>query len=218
MLEAYKRPDLGDPDASDDPDAVKDEKTRQVKLLAGNGIDIVFEQEGIDTRDDGVTIPLSLAASVAQAESRSISENLKWVHRERTIRGIFKANRGAYFGFNTDDGNFTPDENAKYVKMMYELYAEGWKPTRIANELNRLGVKTVTGKAFARDSVSRVLTNEVYVGDIHIGKTKSRDIITGELDEIQVENYIKDHHEGIVNRELWEKVQERKAEFRRRHR
>lgn len=83
---------------------------------------VIFEQEGIDTRNPGIFFQPSLAASVAQCESETISENMKWVYNNRVEQGIFIAPKRKYFGYNTDDGNFTPDENAKYVRMIFERF------------------------------------------------------------------------------------------------
>ena len=92
---------------------------RAIKRLTGNHVHIVFEQEGIDTRQPGVIFNLNVAAAIAQAESESISENLKWIYRRRAEQGIFMAQRGKYFGYNTDDGSFHLDENADHVRDIF---------------------------------------------------------------------------------------------------
>ena len=65
------------------------------------------------------------------------------------------------------------------------------------------------GEPFSEKIVSGILKNEVYVGDVLIGKTPSRDVISKKIDEDHVSRYVENHHEGIVSRELWEKVKER---------
>ena len=55
-----------------------------------------------------------------------------------------------------------------------------------------------------------ILKNEIYVGDKEFGKNQSKDIITGEVDENVVKRYVRDHHEGLVDRETWNAVQRRR--------
>ena len=98
---------------------------KKVALFAtSGGSGIIFEQEGIDTRQPGHTLQLNLATAVAQTESESLSENLKWLYKKRAEKGYIKANKGMYFGYNTDDGNFKPDENAVYVRKMFREFAD----------------------------------------------------------------------------------------------
>ena len=183
------------------------ETLETVKLLTGNQVNVIFEQEGIDTRNPAALFALSLAASVAQSESETISENLKWVYRNRAEHGIFKAHKGKYFGFNTDDGNFTPDENAGIVREMFQMYAAGKELDEIVEKVNSYGVCTTMGKQFTYETVKNILKNEVYVGDVHIGKSPSRNVITKKIDETHVSRYVENHHKGIVDRKLWKAVQ-----------
>jgi len=67
---------------------------------------------------------------------------------------------------------------------------------------------SIRGKQFSDKNVSGILKNEVYVGDVHSGKTLSRDVISKKIDEDHISRYVENHHEGIVSREVWEKVKE----------
>lgn len=96
--------------------------------------------------------------------------------------------------------------------MIYEWYAEGRDAQAIADELREKGVLTTSGVPMTRSSVRRILENEVYVGDIKIGKTPSVDVITGAKDAEQYERYIENHHAGIVSRGLWNEVKRRREE------
>ena len=179
------------------------EALEDIKLLNGNHVHIVFEQDSIDTRQPGIIFRLNLMASVAQSESESISENMKWMYRNKASQGIFKPRKRQYFGFNTDDGQFIPDENAKNVKFIFESYAEGTPLSQIADALNKQGVKTRKGNPWSGSSIRSIVTNEVYVGDVRIQKRPSRNVITGKPDDIQVSRYLENHHEGIISRRLW---------------
>ena len=178
--------------------------------LTENRINIIFEQENIDTRQPGYTFQLNLATAVAQSESESISENLKWLYRKRAEKGYFKAGKGWYFGYNTDDGNFTPDENAVYVQRMFREFADGKTVVDIARGLK--GVKNNRGNLISDSQVRSILRNEIYKGDIHICKSISRNVITGEPDQEQYSRYVKGHHAAIVSEKLWNLVQKRLEE------
>ena len=140
-------------------------------------------------------------------ESESISENMKLSYRNRAAQGKFIANRGAYFGFNTDDNTFRPDGNAGYVEMIFNDYLKGMRFADIARKLNNMGVKNSRGREWKGSSVSSILKNEVYVGDVRFQKTPARDVITGEIDEIQACRYIRNHHKGIIRRSVWDRTQ-----------
>lgn len=180
---------------------------KTIRLLNDHFVHVIFEQEDVDTRTPGHLFKLNLSCAVAQAESESISENLKWLYRKRAERGIFKAVSWRYFGFNTDDGNFTPDENAKYVRQMFQEYVSGKTLREIAKGLE--GVKNNKGKQVSASQVKSILANEVYKGDLHICKSVSRNVITGEPDAEQYGKYIEGHHEAIVGADLWAKAQKR---------
>ena len=186
---------------------------KAVRRLNDNRVHIIFEQEGIDTRKPGHVFQLNLACAIAQAESESTSENLKWLYRKRAERGIFKAVRGRYFGFNTDDGNFTPDENAKYVRQIFQEFADGKSISEIARGLE--GVKNNRGNPISPSQIRSILMNEIYKGDLHICKSESKNVITGEPDKEQYGRYITGNHEAIVSEHLWARAQKRLEECRR---
>ena len=192
------------------------EGLRAVDHLTCNRVHIIFEQESIDTRVPGHKFQLNLAQAVAQTESESLSENLKWLYRKRAENGIFKPAKNRYFGYNTDDGKFTPDENAVYVRQMYREFAEGKSAAKIVKELE--GVVTNNyGNPISASQVKSILTNEIYKGDVHICKTISRNVITREPDKEQYGRYVKNHHPAIVGEHLWAQVQMRFKESAENH-
>ena len=189
-----------------------------VRTLTGNSVHIIFEQEGIDTRYPGSVGIMNISMAVAQTESEGISENLKWLYRHRAEAGIFVAHRGKYFGYNTDDGKFHPNEDAQYVSMIYNSFLAGESMTAIAEALNFLGIHNVWGNSWQRDTIRYILSNEVYVGDLRIQKNPSRNVITKMLDEVQISKYITDHHEGIIDRTVWNRAQRKLAEQKAKYR
>ena len=100
-----------------------------------------------------------------------------------------------------------PDGNAKYVRLMFERFAEGRSMGEIEKELK--GVTDNNGKPITKARISQILKNEIYAGDKEFGKVPQRNVITGKPDEVQVKKYVRGHHEPIVSRKLWETVQAR---------
>jgi len=90
--------------------------------------------------------------------------------------------------------------------MIFQMYAEG---ARLKDIVERLEGRTSRGKEWSPQTVRYMLQNEIYVGDMRFGKKVSREVITGEVDELQAEGYVRDHHIPLIDRETWERVQER---------
>ena len=178
-----------------------------IKLLTGNGVHIIFEEQGIDTRTPGVILQLNLAQSVAQSESESISENLKWTYKNKAKQGKFWAKPGVYFGYDSKGDKFTENKDAEYVRFMFKHFIEGASLKQIAEELNDMDSKTIRGNEWDSEKVRKILRNEIYVGDVIFHKTPSRNVITGEIDKDWEPKYVRDHHKGIVDRETWDRAQ-----------
>ena len=190
---------------------------KHVKLLNGNGIHVIFEEQGIDTRNTGVIFQLNLAHAVAESESESISENMKWTYRQKKTQGKFYGRKGMYYGYDTKDDEFKANADAENVRYIFESYANGLGMKEIADELNTRGIKNKKEREWTRGTVKYILKNEVYVGDVIFNKTPSRNVISGEIDKDWEARYVKDHHAGIISRELWDAVQKRMAERRKRN-
>ena len=99
---------------------------------------------------------------------------------------------------------FHINEDAVWVRFIFDRYVEGLGITEIADRLNKAGVRSQSGKAWTTTAVRSILKNEVYVGDVIFRKTPSRNVITGEIDEDWKPKYVKNHHVGIVSRETWD--------------
>ena len=152
---------------------------------------------------------MNLAAAIAQSESESNSLNHKWTYRQNAARGIHAIGSNHFLGYDGFEKTLVPNEDAVYVRKIYEDFVAGRTYSEIAQELNDMRVRTVLGNPFCVQSIKKILKNEAYKGDLRFQKTPSRDIITGEVDEVQVDQYVTDHHPPLVSRELWDKAQER---------
>ena len=190
-----------------------------VRHLKSLGIEVRFEKEHINSLSEGGELMLSLLASFAQEESRSISENVKWGVRKRFQSGEIGAANKHILGYRYDDGLrkyvIIPEE-AEAVCWMFQMYIDGVPLRGIAESMNSAGIRTTLGNDFQEASVRQLIFNEVYAGDIRRQKCYMADPITktkvkncGELPQY----YMADCHEAIIDRETYAKVQ---AEMERR--
>lgn len=183
------------------------ETIREFKLL---NIDVYFEEQRINTLSGEGELLLSILASVAQEESRSVSENLKWRIRKNFELGL--AWNTCVLGYKLNKGVFEViPEEAEIVKLIYALYQKGNGTPAIAKELNRRGLITKRGHRWSNASIRIILTNYLYTGNLllqrfykdnHINKVKTPN--NGELRKFHAE----ETHEAIIDLETFNKVQE----------
>ena len=185
--------------------------TRQLSQL---GVNIIFMNDGIDTSDKDGELRLTIMASIAQEESRKISERVKWGIRRKMESG-YVYGYSAMLGYRTEKGKLTiVPEEAEIVKRIFHSYVYEHKGCHtIANELNAAGLLSVQGKMWREDGVCRILKNDKYVGDLTQWKHYSTDFLTKQVLQNNGDNpdvpliTIPDHHEGIISREIWNLAQ-----------
>lgn len=179
--------------------------------LKFHGIEVRFERERISSTDPSTEMALNLLAACAQEESRSISERTKWSIHKLQEQGVLHIGNKA-LGYEEVDGVLTPNDEAWVVKEMFERYGSGERMGEVAETLNRRGFRRKKShKKLTRNHVSYILKNPIYVGDRHFQKQAPKNYMTHKPDWTQEYDsyYMKDLHEGIISRELWDKVQER---------
>lgn len=190
-----------------------------VRHLKDMGIEVRFEKEQINSMSGDGELMLSILASFAQEESRSISENVKWGIHKRFKNGEIGAANKHILGYQYDDGQkkyvIIPEE-AETVRWMFQMYIDGVTLREIAERMNKSGIRTTLGNDFQEASVRQLIFNEVYAGDIRRQKCYIEDPISkkkipnrGELPQY----YMTDSHEAIIDRDTYAKV---KAEMERR--
>lgn len=197
-----------------------------VRMLKDLGIGVIFEKENINTLDSKGEVLLSILSSLAQDESRSISENSTWGIRRRFEQGRVAVNHTKFLGYDKDEhGNLVINEKqAKIVRRIYTDYLNGKGPNRIARELEEEGVPNWNGKPkWYESSIRKMLSNEKYKGDALLQKTytvdflsKKRVVNKGEVPRY----YVEESHPPIIDKEIWEAVQhemERRRAFAEKH-
>ena len=192
-----------------------------VRKLKERGVEVYFEKENIFTLDSKGELLITIMSSLAQEESRSISENVTWGMRRRFAEGMVYVPYERFLGYRKGrDCQFEiiPQE-AEVVRYIYRLFMEGKSLCWIARHLTECGISTPTGRTkWGDNTVRNILRNEKYKGEALLQKrfrtdflTKKNKINEGEIPQYYVEN----SHPAIVSPALYDAVQD---EFDRRER
>ena len=196
---------------------------KYVRELKELGIGVTFEKENIDSLDSKGEVLLTILSSLAQDESRSISENSTWGIRKKFERGVIQVNTTNFMGYDKDEkGNLIINhEQAKVVRYIFDRFLEGYSPEFISKELREQAILGCTGKArWCPSAIWKMLQNEKYKGDALLQKTYTVDFLTKKRSENQGQvnqYYIEGNHEAIIDKEEWDLVQlevERRNQFR----
>lgn len=181
-----------------------------VRELKNIGVDVYFEEQNIHSISPDGELMLTFLASYAQEESLSASENQKWKIRNGFRQGEL-INMRAMFGYKIDSDGITPDsETAPIVKEVFQRVIQGESYGAIARDLNDRNILCVLGGEWDTYRISRMLTNEKYTGNALLQK-KFRN---NHLDKKLLKNegelpryYAEDTHEGIIDKDTFDKVQ-----------
>ena len=188
------------------------EAQQYVHELKAINVEVRFEKEGISSFDPSSDMIFSTMAAVAQEESRSISENIKWTYKRLAEQGIRHVGNNHMLGYDEVEGKLTPNKDAWIVKLMFEEYAAGAAPSLILQHLREKGARRMrSDREFTWSSVLAILKNEAYVGDRLLQKTAPQNYLTKEPDPTQPydSKYIYNDHEGIIAPAVWDAVQDR---------
>lgn len=184
-----------------------------IRELKDAGVEVYFEKENIWTFDGKGELLLTIMSSIAQEESRSISENCKWGKRKLLAEGHAWIPFGRFFGYDKgSNGELVVNpEQAKIVRRIYDMFLGGMLIGEIARTLTAEGIKTPGGKDKWRwGTVNSILTNEKYKGDALLQKNYTPDFLTkkqlknnGEVPQY----YVEGNHEAIIDPVMFDAVQ-----------
>lgn len=190
---------------------------KAVRELKELGIGIFFELQNINTLTEAGELMLTVISAFAQAESDNYSQLTKMGIQRKYEKGEPIQRLEGCFGYTKNaKGEYIPDPlEAKWVRKIYELIADGYTSADVKRYLNSLGVKTVQGVEYTESTVLRIIENEIYKGDFimhkHFVNADRREVRNvGQVDSW----YIEDDHPAIVSRKLWERAQEAIAKKR----
>lgn len=168
--------------------------------LRAIGVRVIFEQEQLDTADTDSGLMISIVESFAQAENESRSDNIKWGIKQRAAQGTSKLyNRKCYGYYNDEKGNLAIDKiEAENVRLIFNFYLQGKSILGIVKELERLGIKSPTGKAtWPKRTIDVMLNNEKYMGNVRLLDNGKHDLC-----------YLaEDNNPAIISKEILQAVQ-----------
>ncbi len=183
-----------------------------VRELRNIGVEVFFEKENISSLDSKVDFHLTIFSSIAQEESRNISENIRWGIRKKFKKGKLHLDTTRFLGYDKDeDGNLVINpEQAETVQYMFMLYLLGVSYNGIATRFIKEGRLNGAGKvSWNSSSIKKMLLNEKYVGDVILQKNVTVDYLTRKTIKNNGEApkyYIKDNHPAIISRKLFDAV------------
>lgn len=156
---------------------------------------------------------ITIMSSLAQEESRSISENVTWGQRKRFADGKVSIPYGRFLGYRKGE-NDRPEiveEEAAIIRLIYRLFLYGKSPLAIASYLTDEVIKTPGGKTIWRSkTVESILSNEKYKGDALLQKKFTIDFLTkkSKINEGEMPQYYMAHsYPVIIEPELFDLVQ-----------
>ena len=184
-----------------------------IRLLKKHNVECWFEKENIFTFDGKGELLISIMSSLAQEESRSISENVTWGQRRRFAEGKVSMPYSSFLGYKRGENGETVvvPEEAEIVRYIYRSFLEGQTSSRIAKALTMKGIPSPAGKEkWYSTTVESILTNEKNMGASLLQKTFTADFLTkrkqknnGEIPQY----YVNESHEAIIPPDEFEDVQ-----------
>ena len=182
------------------------EATRELKAL---GIGVVFEEQNIDTSIIAGEMLTAIFAAAAQAESESISANIRWGIQKRMKNGTFLPSHQP-FGYMLIDKVICIDvPRARFVCVIFCMYLDGHSTFRIAAYLKKLQptYPELQGYVWTAKAVARILRNEKYTGNSLWQKTYRTETLPrkecknrGEADQY----YVEDTHPAIITQNAFD--------------
>ena len=177
--------------------------------LKKHGVGVIFLNDNINTLDGDAELRLAIMSSIAQEESRKTSERVKWGQKRQMEQGVVFGR--SMLGYDVKDGKMTVNEDgAKIVRLIFHKFVDEGKGTHvIARELREEGILPCRVKEWQNTVILRVIRNEKYCGDLVQKKTFTPDFLSHEKKYNRGQEefvIIKDHHEPIISRELFDKA------------
>ena len=184
-----------------------------IQKLKDHGVECLFEKENIWTFDGKGELLITIMSSLAQEESRSISENVTWGHRKRMADGKVSVAYSSFLGYDRgeDGGLVINPQEAETVRLIYRSFMDGMTPIGICHMLEEKGILTpMKKKKWSESTVLSILMNEKYKGDALLQKTFTVDFLTKKhkVNEGEVPQfYVEGNHDAIIPPPDFERVQ-----------
>lgn len=176
-----------------------------IRKLKEKGVDVCFVKEGIDTALIATDVLIKVLSSFENTRRASVAEGTRKRIRENFEKGVVRWVN--IYGYRP--GWVIEENEARVIRFMFDSYADGVSTKEIAERLNEENVATPNGAKWNPEWISKMLQNERYVGDVALSKSRVEDYTSHKVvKNPNLVKYIKDNHEGIVDRETFDTVQE----------
>ena len=185
-----------------------------VRKLKEKGIEVYFEKENIRTLDAKGEVMITIMSSLAQEESRSISENVRWGKRRSMEEGKFSLCYKHFLGYEKGEDGLPKivECEARIIREIYQRFLDGKNASEIADYLTAKGVPTPKGRRkWCASTIMSILQNEKYKGDALLQKTYTSDFLTKKQKKNHGEvaqYYIRNSHPAIIDPDTFELVQQ----------
>ena len=183
-----------------------------VRKLKEKNVAVYFEKENLNTLDDSTEMILTILSSQAQEESRAISTNVKWGYARKFEKGESTGQRSYGFRKAPTGEMCIVEEEAAVIRNMARWFLDGDSLERIKHRLEDAGIETTTGKKiWSTGTIYNILINEKIMGDVLLQKTFTADYLTKRRVKNsgqQKQYYVKNHHEAIIPKTVYYKIQE----------
>lgn len=188
-----------------------EEMLTALRALEQMEVSVYFEEQGLDTKSMNSEMFATFPGMIAQQESVSISQNMRWSYKKRMESGEFNCCAPAY-GFDLINGKLVINETeAAVIRRIFDLYLQGIGMQTIANILNNEGVRRQYGREkWHHTTVNYVLNNERYKGDALLQKQITTQTLPFKKQLNHGEQpmyYVENSNPAIVSRETYDAVQ-----------
>ena len=183
------------------------EVLQTIRELRAAGVEVVFDDAGLDTKSAKTELEITLRAALSEADNFDRSTNIKWgieAGIKNNTSGLYK--RKCYGYRQNSKGELVIDKSeANVVKKIFSWYAEGLSVIRIIKKLEELGIQSPKGNtSWSKRSIELMLRNEKYIGNVILHYT--------DMSGTRRYKGMYKKHQAIITDELFEAVQAARKE------
>ena len=183
-----------------------------IEEMRKRDVEIFFEKENISTSDRKIDFLLTIIASLAQEESRSISQNVTLGVQKRMELGTFRGGPKRFYGYKRNEYGVYEivESEAQVIRRIFAMCMSGLSLNDIAEILNKEGIPSRNGGEWLRGGIRSILRNEKYKGCTLYQKTYTTDFLTHKIKINQGQRakyFIENSHEAIVEPKLFDGAQ-----------
>lgn len=188
---------------------------RFTRELLSSGVAVFFQNDNINTIDEDSELRLTIMSSMAQDESRKISNRVRFGHHQAIKNGTVLGTNNM-FGYNKKDGKLTiNEEEAEFIKELFEMYATGkFSMKQMEKHFYEKGIRNRKGKKLSHSTMSNIIRNPKYKGYFVGNKVVITDLFTKKQKFLPEDEWVMYKDEtgetvpAIISEEIWDKANE----------